>query len=270
MAGMTEEPEPKRKKYARPKFGTGGAISALLETFEGSVVVGNMRAPESESWSMGRLVVERDELGAIVPQWAKDVDMALHDLAVVHDPLPDNGVRQLTTALRRLGLKPQDYVRVMVPTVPAEAAPADRLQVKQALVASGARWVILFGAGAVKMWRTDVTIKQAHHRMHTWADRWNVWCMESPSAVSRAERNGTPFTHEWRASLLEFATAFEERKFAGDLLARSCICCDEGAVRYDRDLVACCERHLNEVAKGRAATRKHWHEEIEGQGAMEL
>ena len=253
----------------------GRAVVRMMDAFEAEVAMA-MRPPATETMTLGEKVVKRADFAerhpGVVDAWDRGLLVTDYDMVVLHDPLPAKGIRMLTLQLQKLDIWQEDYLRMDSGAAASDTIELTRARegVIEALGLSGAKWVLLVGAGVTSMWRTDINIKMARNRMHAWKDRWNVWCMESPAAVARAERNGTPFTGEWREGLLQFTELVRERAMAADVLKGRCIRCGNDAVAYDFDGVAACAKHGGKVAGGRAATRKHWHEEIEGQIGMEL
>lgn len=256
------------RRAGRPRFGKG--IANLLAFGEATVVMWEKDhvTPRASAKVARRMEVDVCAPGLVAwpgGSWGTDPKVV-----IVVEEMSDHAARMLRLQLQALDIWEEDYAVIMLHDTSELGLRAVRPAVIEALGALGTRHVLLLGSSACRLFRRDLSIKELKGKLLLWRDEFYVWCMESPAAVLRAKANGTPFDAEWREGLLAFVEHMLADDRPSEVLRNRCASCDDGAWGWDRDGVPGCQKHGPKIGRGREATRKGWHEEIEGQMGMGL
>lgn len=209
--------------------------------------------------------------GPIPPHWPADSLLTRAQVTVVvESPTEDDDNKRVVLqgrvgktirgGLAQAGLNTDDYAftfvtacrshteQVQRPPSAREAAFC-RANLLAAIDAADARYVLLFGASAVRAWRDDLKVSQVAGKLFLWGNRF-VWPMWSVQAVLRDAYPG----ELWRNQLAQFAQIVADD--AGlDALHMRCVECNETVYGYDANGVPWCRKHLP-IHIGAAASRQ--------------
>ena len=132
-----------------------------------------------------------------------------------------------------------------------------RMNVESAIAAANCRHVLLVGAGAVNMWRSDLKVSEIHGQPFAWKNRWIVFPIYNPIALV------VDPTHidAWRRDLHALCMSIQGERVEW---MTNCYKCGEDAHVWDENAVGWCRDHfnINNVAnKNKAWSRRAIQEE---------
>ena len=113
--------------------------------------------------------------------------------------------------------------------------------IMEAINASNAKYVLLFGSIGLKLWRRELKLIQMMGKVGVWNNRYIVFVMSTLSTVTRDPE----LQRNWKEDVDRFTRmVVEDHELVG--LMRTCIDakCDEGVFVYDADGIGWCEKHL--------------------------
>lgn len=130
----------------------------------------------------------------------------------------------------------------------------------QALDAADVDFVLLHGAAAMNLWRSDLTLGQVRGKLGLWNRRW--WVCAVPQVDGVLSHRGEVTMAEWESMVRRFgelAGEWDAFKYIG----QSCIAkvgnglCGVSATKWDDDALGWCERHWEkgQARKGEVARK---------------